>query len=169
MKKGQAGFSTERLMRIILTAGEIIAVVLIITGIGYVIREANKPEPDRDFKRVLDATAKIIENFDDGRIQSNAEMVVPLFSKQPYEMAFFRDGGTEDRCGGKPCLCIYYDTPDGPKTTCKIFKIKQNCTKQTCGEELCAGATVPPHTKAKGSAAIVTITCTTRGTELTVS
>ena len=168
MKKGQAGLSTERLLRIILTAGEIIAVLLIVAGIWYVIREANKPEPEKDFKRVLDSTAKMIDNFDEGRIRGNAEMAIPSFSNIPYKMAFFQDGSIEKTCGG-PCVCIYYDTPDGSKKACKIFKIKTKCTQQTCGEELCAGPTIPPHDKIKGSASIIKITCTTRGSEFTVS
>jgi len=169
MKRG-AAFPFEKLIQIMMTVMEILAVGLIIAGIIYVIIQAGKEPPDLDFKRVMQASAKLIDDFDEGRIRGTAEMSVPVASEKPFDIAFFPDGGPEDRCKGKPCLCMYYILGGGaPKTTCKIINIAQKCTQTECGEELCAGPLVKPYPEVKGGQIIIRIQCTTQGSQFVVT
>lgn len=159
----------EWLIKLVMEVLEILAVVLIIAGIGYVIWQAQKDPQDQDFKRVLDATAKLINDYDDGKIYGNQEITVPIVSKEPLDIAFYPDGGGEDKCGKKPCICMYHFLDDKSKKTCKTIDITPKCTTAACGGQLCAGPLYPPTTESKGGSVSVKIICTTAGSQFIVT
>jgi hypothetical protein len=168
MKKGTT-IVPEWLIKLVMEVLEILAVVLIIAGIGYVIWQAQKDPQDQDFKRVLDATAKLLNDYDDGKIHGKEEITVPIVSKDPLDIAFYPDGGGESKCKNKPCLCMYHSTSDGSKTTCKIINIASKCTTAECGGALCSGLYYPPTRESKGGAVTVKIECTTAGSQFIVT
>lgn len=168
MKKGTT-IVPEWLIKLVMEVLEILAVVLIVAGIGYVIWQAQKDPQDQDFKRVLDATAKLINDYDEGKILGNQEITVPIVSKEPLDIAFYPDGGGEDKCGKKSCICMYHLADGKPKKTCKTMDIASKCTTATCGGKLCAGPQYPPTTESKGGTVSIKIICTTEGSQFIVT
>lgn len=167
MKKGSV-IVPEWLVQLTMDVLEIMAVILIVAGIGYVIWQAQKTPQDQDFKRVLDATAKLLSDYDKGEIRAMKDIPVPVNSETPYDVAFYPDG-VEKQCRGKPCLCMYYVTSSGAsKTTCKVLGIQTKCTG-TCGGKLCAGPVMPAHAVIKGNTIDIKIACTTEGSQFLVT
>jgi hypothetical protein len=168
MKKGSV-IMPEWLVKLIFQLLEIMAVVLIIVGIGYVVVQSQKTLQDQDFKRVLDASAKLIDDYDAGKIHGKQEIIVPIVSENQFQIAFYPDGKFESRCKNKPCLCMYTLTDSGEaKTTCKVIDMQQICTG-TCGGPLCAGPSYSPSSKSKGSTIKIGIECTTQGSQFVVA
>ena len=168
MKKGTA-IVPEWLVNLIMAALEIVSVVLIVAGIGYVIWQAQKDPQEMDFARVLKASDKLLNDYDEGKIYGKQEINVPISSEKAMDIAFYPDGGGEKNCRGKSCICMYHLTADGPKTTCKIIDIKQKCTTAQCGGALCAGAPYPPTPEMKGGIVTVKIECTTEGSQFIIA
>jgi hypothetical protein len=168
MKKGSV-IMPEWLVKLIFQLLEIMSVILIIVGIGYVVVQSQKTPQDQDFKRVLDASAKLIDDYDAGKIYGKQEIIVPIVSEKQFQLAFYPDGKLESKCKNKPCLCMYTLTDSGEaKTTCKIIDMQQTCTG-TCGGPLCAGPSYSPASKSKGNTIKIGIECTTQGSQFVVT
>ena len=138
MKRGQ--ISWEQFLSILLAALEVLLVVTIVVGIVYVVTKGKAEPEEKDFKRVLDATDSLIENFEDKKIQTNAYLTVPMMAEMS-EIIFYRpkDPASPDKCRGQTCICMTFYIKGNPKTTCKTIETPIACTPGTCGEELCAG------------------------------
>lgn len=168
MKKGSDLMPTW-LVNIILAVLEIASVALIIGGIIYVFVQGQKDPQEMDFARVLKASAKLLNDYDEGKMYGKQEINVPIASEKPMDIAFYPDGGGEAKCKGRACMCMYHLTADGPKTTCKTIDVKQKCTTAQCGGELCAGSLYPPTPESKGGKVTVKIECTTEGSQFIIA
>lgn len=169
MKKGSAEIVPSWLVGLMIQLLEIVSVLLIIGGIVYVVIQSQRTPQDQDFKRMLDASAKLIDDYDAGKIYGKQEIIVPIVSEKQFQIAFYPDGKLESRCKNKPCLCMYTLTDSGEaKTTCKIIDMQQTCTG-TCGGPLCAGLSYFPTSKSKGNTIKIGIECTTQGSQFVVT
>lgn len=151
---------------------EVVLVLAIVISLIAIVWNATKKTPqDQDFKRVLDATKKLIDDFEEGKIQSRAYYTVPIVSPEKLEIYFFPPKGSEapppPRCGGRTCFCMYQLIADNLKETCRIVETKPECKLQTCGEELCPGS-FKHFTLEKGDDITVSIDCTPQGSKLIV-
>ncbi len=150
---------------------EVVLVLAIVIGMIAIIWNATKKTPqDQDFKRVLDATKKLIDDFEEGKIQSRAYYTVPIVSPEKLEIYFFPEKGLEPpppRCGGRTCFCMFQLIGDNLKETCRIVDTKPECKLETCGEELCPGS-YKHFTLEKGDDITVSIDCTPKGSKLSI-
>lgn len=172
MMKGKKGFITlEWLLNLLKGVIEVVIVVAIVFGAIAVVWRATKSTPqDQDFKRVLDAASRLMDDFDDGKIMGNAHFNVPIVSEELMKIFFYPAKGAAvappPRCRGRSCLCMYYNVGGVEKETCKAVETKDKCSKE-CGKELCAGAHKQFAVK-KEDTVRVAITCTNQGSLLSV-
>jgi hypothetical protein len=168
------GFITlEWLIEILKGFLEVVLVIVIVVGAVAIVWNATKKTPmDQDFKRVLDASAKLIEDFQDERIYGNAVIPVPIASGEAFQVYFYPATGAAvkppAKCKGRTCLCMYYIIEGQQKETCKTIETKDKCKRDTCGEDLCAGNFAQFIVK-KGDVVNVAVMCTDQGSVFTVA
>ncbi len=167
MKKGQTETLTW-LVDILKGILEVVLVLAIVATLIAVVWRATLQDQDKDFKRILDATNAMIEDFQD-KNTINTQITVPAVSEEPYTIRFYPAGGKYQvpKCKGKTCLCMYYPVGDTLKETCKTIETEKACKPGSCGEELCAGE-YKDFTIQKGNAVNIAINCTSQGSILTV-
>jgi len=138
MKKGQ--MVPETLVKLVIITLNVVLVVMIVVFALSIFQKGKTPQ-DADFKAVLDASAKLLQDFQDGKIKTG-QFTVPMSSEEKFQIVFFPQGDTEmwTECRGKTCLCMRYYIKGEPKKTCKIIDIQATCQEKTCGKELCAGS-----------------------------
>lgn len=169
MKKGQTE-TFNWLIDILKGILEVVLVLAIVATLIAVVWQSSKTEQDKDFKRMLDATNALIENFQD-KNTINAQITVPAVSPKPYTVRFYPPKGIVQvpKCKGQTCVCMYYkvEGTDTLKETCKTIETQTDCKMENCGEKLCAGP-FNEFTVQKGNAVTIAINCTDQGSILTV-
>ena len=169
MKKGFISF--EWLVEILTSFLQVALVIAIVVGAIAVVYRATQVTPqEQDLKRVMDASAKIIEDFEDGKVMGKEYINVPIVSEEFVQLVFYPRAVAPPTCKKRSCLCAYFivKAQEKKKETCKIIETKQTCSADTCGEELCEGP-YSEFTVKKGDAVNVAISCTDKGSLYTVA
>ncbi|MBW2970046.1 hypothetical protein KY319_02890 [Candidatus Woesearchaeota archaeon] len=163
MKKGQVE-TLNWLIEILKEILPLILVVAIVVGLLAIVWRGEMQPPEKDFKKILEATDHLLERFEDGKLYSSQEITVPLDSEKPFQIAFYPGGGPvmPPACKGRTCVCMYFMT-NGKKETCKTIETSKQC--QQCGEDLCSGP-YNTFTVEKGDAVTVSVDCTNSGSRI---
>lgn len=165
--------SYEWLIEILKGLLEVVLVIAIVVGLIAIIYNATQRTPqDNDFKRILDASKSLMKDFENGKVKGQASFTVPIVSEDLFQVVFYPQKDTAvvppPKCKGRTCICMYYVIADNKKETCKIIETKPECKLDTCGEELCPGASTQFVVK-RGDFVRVGIDCTSKGSQLSVA
>ncbi len=175
-KKGEIvkkkGFiSLEWLIEILTSFLQVALVLAIVVGAIAVVWKATQTTPqEQDLKRIVDASAELIEDFEDGKVMGEEYITVPIVTEEFIQLAFYPSAVAPPPCKKRSCLCAYFivKAQEKKKETCKIIETKQTCSADTCGKELCEGP-YSEFTVKKGNGVRVAITCTDKGSLYTVA